>query len=103
MSRLLITASLLVIACAIGSAQEATPQSPANAPELKTLEEQAAYALGFDFGKDMLANGPEFNPDLIARGLIDAMRKAKPLLTEEQQQKALDHFMAKQLGPGAEK
>jgi FKBP-type peptidyl-prolyl cis-trans isomerase len=109
--RSLITASLLVIAgtvgFAIGSAQETTPK-PAEktadkTPELKTLEEQAAYSLGFDFGRDMLESSPEFNPDLIARGLLDAMRKAKPLITAEQQQYAMDTFLAKKLGPGAEK
>jgi len=103
----LITAFFLVNACAIGFAlgrgQEPTATPPASALELKTLEEQAAYALGFDFGNDLLGSSPEFNPDIIARGLVDAMRKVKPVLTEAEQHKALDAFMAKKLGPGAEK
>ena len=109
--RSLITASLLVIAgtvgFAMGSAQETTPKAAEKTaektPEIKTLEEQAAYALGFDFGEEMLVGDADFNPELIARGLLDAMRKAKPLIPKEQQQKAMDTFMAKKLGPGAEK
>src|SRR5205085_6319997 len=106
--RSLITGFLLFLAWAIGfavgTAQEAAPSaSAAGTPELKTLEEQAAYALGLGMGRETLADTPELNPDLIARGLVDAMRKAKPLLTREQEQKAADTFLAKKLGPGAEK
>jgi FKBP-type peptidyl-prolyl cis-trans isomerase len=105
--RSLITASLLVIAgtvgFAIGGAQETAPKPAEKTPELKTLEEQAAYALGFDFGEEMLVGDAGFNPELIARGVIDAMRKAKPLIAKDQQQKAMDTLMAKKLGPGAEK
>jgi FKBP-type peptidyl-prolyl cis-trans isomerase len=101
-----MTGFSLCIACAVGfsvaNAQEATPKTVAT-HEIKTLEEQAAYALGFDFGNDLLASSPEFNPDILARGLIDAMRKSKPVLTQEQQHQALDTYMAKKLGPGAEK
>ena len=111
--RSLITGFLLffagAIGFAIGQAQEPAPSAPAvsapaaGTPELKTLEEQAAYALGFGMGKDALSDSPELNPELIARGLIDAMKKAKPLLTEQQSQMAADKFLAKKLGPGAEK
>lgn len=89
---------------AIVRAQESTakPPSPLD-PQLKTLEEQAAYAIGLDLGEETLANAPDLNPDLIARGLLDAMRKAKPLLSPEKAQSAMDQFMAKKLGPGAEK
>ena len=103
--RSLITGFFLFLAWAIGvalgSAQEPAPAP--GAPELKTLEEQAAYALGLGMGRETLSDTPELNPDLIARGLVDAMRKAKPLLTREQEQKAADTFLAKKLGPGAEK
>jgi FKBP-type peptidyl-prolyl cis-trans isomerase len=104
--RPLITKSFLLLAAtlAIGQAQDrpaALPTPPT--PQLKTLEEQAAYAIGLDMGRDALANAPEFNPDLIARGLVDAMRKAKPLITTDQAQTALDLFAAKKLGPLAEK
>jgi FKBP-type peptidyl-prolyl cis-trans isomerase len=84
-------------------AQESEPKKAAEAPQLKTLEEQAAYALGLDFGRDTLESSPDLNADLVVRGVLDAMRKAKPLLTTEQEHRAMDSFLAKKLGPGAEK
>ena len=106
--RSLLTGFLLFAAAAvgfaIGGAQEPAAKLPAPAVlQLKTLDEQAAYAIGLDYGRDTLENAPDLNPDLVARGLLDAMRKAKPLLTPEQEQNAMNQFMAKKLGPGAEK
>lgn len=93
-----------VVGFAIGSAQEPAAKLPAPAGQpLKTLEEQAAYAVGLDLGAETLENAPDLNPEMIARGLIDAMKKAKPLLTPDQAQEAMSQFMAKKLGPGAEK
>ena len=59
--------------------------------------------LGFGMGRDALVDSPELSPELIAKGLIDAMKKAKTLLSEQQLQLAADKFLAKKLGPGAEK
>jgi len=93
-----------VVVFSVTRAQESQDKLPAPAaPQLKTLEEEAAYAIGLDLGEETLANGPELNPDLVARGLIDAMKKAKPLLAENQAQDAMSRYMAKKLGPGAEK
>jgi len=72
-------------------------------PELRTLEQQAAYAIGLDIGQDVLTNAPEADPDLVARGLMDAMRKVKPLLSADQAQSAMDLFTARKIGPAAEK
>jgi FKBP-type peptidyl-prolyl cis-trans isomerase len=89
---------------AIGRAQEPIGQLPPPAsPQLKTLEEQAAYAIGLDVGRDVMANFPEADPSLVARGLTDVMRSAKPLLTPEAAQAAMNQLIARKLGPGAEK
>ena len=113
--RSLITGFLVFAAAAvgfaIGNAQEPTAKTPAPAAklpapvtiELKTLDEQAAYAIGLDYGRDTLENAPDLNPEIIVRGLLDAMRKAKPLLTPEQEQNAMNSFLARKLGPAAEK
>jgi FKBP-type peptidyl-prolyl cis-trans isomerase len=82
------------------AAASGVPGAPA---ELKTLAEQASYAIGLDIGEDVLANAPDADPALVARGVVDAMRKAKPLLTPEQAQSAMDLFAARKLGPAAEK
>lgn len=84
--------------------QESTGKLPAPAaPQVKTLEEQAAYAIGLDLGEETLANAPDLSPEIIARGLIDAMKKAKPAIPAEQAQEAMSQYLAKKLGPGAEK
>jgi FKBP-type peptidyl-prolyl cis-trans isomerase len=106
--RSLVTGFLLFTAAAIGfavgRAQEPTAKLPAaGAPQLKTLEEQAAYAIGLDVGREVLANFPEVDPTIVARGLSDVMRKATPLLTAEAAQAAMNQLIAKKLGPGAEK
>jgi FKBP-type peptidyl-prolyl cis-trans isomerase len=104
MSRHYIIAACLFAACAIGHAQEPAAKLPSpGAAPLKTLEEQAAYAIGLDLGNEVLASAPDVDPAIVARGLIDAMKKAKPLLTPNEAAQAMSRFMAKKLGPGAEK
>jgi FKBP-type peptidyl-prolyl cis-trans isomerase len=102
-----VLVSLFVVAAsitAIALAQQPPAKlPPPAAPQLKTIEEQAAYAIGLEIGRDVLNNAPDANPDLVARGLVDAMRKAKPLLAPEEAQRVLDQFTARKLGPGAEK
>ncbi|HEY2413450.1 MAG TPA: FKBP-type peptidyl-prolyl cis-trans isomerase [Pirellulaceae bacterium] len=96
--------TLAIAPISIGNSQESTGKLPAPAsPPLKTLEEQAAYAIGLEIGEEALANEPDLNPEIIARGLIDAMKKAKPALSEDKAQEAMSQYMAKKLGPGAEK
>src|SRR4029079_10371811 len=98
----LFTAGLVALSTISG--QESAGKLPApTAPPLKTLEEQAAYAIGLDLGEETLANAPDLNPEIIARGLIDAMKKVKPAIASEQAEEALSQYMAKKLGPGAEK
>src|SRR5262245_2616175 len=107
--RSLITGFLLftaaVVGFAIGKAQEPAGQLPApgSAPQLKTLEEQAAYAIGLDVGRGVMSDFPDVDPALVARGLLDVMRKSKPLLTPEAAQTAVNQLIAKKLGPAAEK
>src|SRR5689334_6029082 len=100
---IVIAVFVLLIADPLVRAQDPTAKPSSSNPELKTLEDQAAYAIGLDLGEETLANAPDLNPDLVARGLLDAMRNAKPLLSKEKAQAAMDQFMAKKLGPGAEK
>jgi FKBP-type peptidyl-prolyl cis-trans isomerase FklB len=104
MSRPFLIAACLFSAIAVARAQEPAAKLPTPlAAPLKTLDEQAAYAIGLDLGNEVLASAPDVDPAIVARGLIDAMKKAKPLLTPEQASEVMSRFMAKKLGPGAEK
>lgn len=91
--RSMITGCLLFLAACVGYVTgQGTAAGQAAAPQLKTLEEQAAYAIGLDIGKSILADGAELNPDLVAKGLTDAMKKSKPLLTDEQIKETMTAF-----------
>jgi FKBP-type peptidyl-prolyl cis-trans isomerase len=67
------------------------------------LEDQVAYALGLEIGQGVLADGPDLKPEIVARGVLDAMRKAPPLLSPEQAGLAMDRYLARKIGPEAEK
>src|SRR5687768_2943474 len=87
--RSLVTGVLLFLAglagYAVGMAQEAAapPAAAPAPPELKTLEDKAAYAIGQNIGQSILQDKLTLNPDLIARGLTDALKKARPALPPE--------------------
>ena len=89
---------LLLAVTAVGSGQDNAAQ-----PQFKTLDDQASYAIGLDVGRSLLADAPELNPDLVARGVVDAMRKAKPLLSDAHLHEVMDLFAAHKAGPAAEK
>jgi FKBP-type peptidyl-prolyl cis-trans isomerase len=101
-----LIAGTLLLLCAVlgpaaGQAQEAPAKSKAKAAggaeaELNSLEEKAAYAIGLDIGRSILADGAELNPDLVARGIVDAMKKAKPLMTDEETKTVMTAY-AKQM------
>ena len=94
--RSLITGLLLfisgLIGFAVGTAQELTPPPKTTGPQMKTLEEKAAYAIGLDIGRNIASGSGDLNPDLIAKGLLDAMKKAKPALTDEEIQATMAEF-----------
>jgi FKBP-type peptidyl-prolyl cis-trans isomerase len=77
---------------ALGMAQELAAPGAAGAPQLKTLEDKAAYAIGLDIGQRLLTDDLAVNPDLVAKGLTDALKKSKPLLTEEQVTATMKEF-----------
>ena len=114
--RSMITGTLLFLAAlagfAVGSAQDApaktTKSAPAKggdaaAPQLKTLDEQAAYAIGLDIGKNLTDGGAELDPELVARGLLDGMKKADPLMTDEEIKTAMTAFSKQIQAKAAEK
>lgn len=80
------------LAQAASRAQE-TPATPAEKPaELKTLEEKASYALGLQIGARLRADGAVCDAKVLARGVSDAIKGAKPLLTEEEIATVMESF-----------
>ena len=56
---------------------------------LKTSKDKFSYALGMKMGANLHRQEVPVDPNILARGLKDALNGAKPLLTEEQAQAAI--------------
>jgi FKBP-type peptidyl-prolyl cis-trans isomerase FklB len=78
------TLALMGLGLAIGSSM-AQGQAPASKgePEMKTLEQKFAYALGMDIARQMKQQNIQLDPDLLARGIRDTLAD-KPALNEQQ-------------------
>jgi FKBP-type peptidyl-prolyl cis-trans isomerase len=65
---------------------------------LKDQTEKASYSIGMDIGKNLKNAGFEIKPEIVCKGLTDALAGNKPLLSEEESQKALDALQAEMRG-----
>jgi FKBP-type peptidyl-prolyl cis-trans isomerase FklB len=68
------------------SAQAAEPTT------LKTQKDKVSYSIGLDIGKNMKKQLLDIDPDLLARGIKDALSDGKHLLTEEEVQTVMTAF-----------
>lgn len=69
-----------------------TVQARAEEPALKDQKEKISYSIGLNIGTNLKAQNIDINPDLLARGLKDALTGTKPLLTEEEIKDVLTAF-----------
>jgi FKBP-type peptidyl-prolyl cis-trans isomerase len=56
----------------------------AETPTLKTPMEKQSYGLGVDMGKSLKRQGAEMDPEIVLRGLKDAMQGGKLLMGDEE-------------------
>lgn len=56
---------------------------------LKTQEDKASYALGMNLGRNLRKQSVQVKPDLVAKGLKDALAGGKMLLTDDEAQAAV--------------
>ena len=88
---LAILTTLFILLLAIGcTAADKTPK-------LESLIDKVSYSIGLNIGKDFKAQNIEVNPDLLARGIKDAISDSKPLLTEEEIQEAVGTFQQERM------
>ncbi len=73
-------------------ATPATPTTPAAAPPPKTLKDQASYSIGLNIGRNLKSDALDVNPEMIARGIVDALKGAKPALSDAEVAAALKSF-----------
>jgi len=70
-----------------------TPKKTTAAPlVLKTDKEKQSYAMGMSLGIGLHKQGMALDPALVARGLRDAQTGAKPAMTEEEMNTAVQDF-----------
>jgi FKBP-type peptidyl-prolyl cis-trans isomerase len=56
---------------------------------LTTQKQKASYAIGMNIGKGLKKDEVDIDPDILARGMKDAMAGKKPLITDEEAQSSL--------------
>ena len=68
--------------------------APAQAPPagLADTKSQASYGLGLGIGRNLKTQSVEVDANLMARGLLDGLNGTKPLLSDEQIEKAVQTF-----------
>ncbi len=59
-------------------------QAPTLAPGFKTQKEKVSYAIGMEMGKGVKAQGLDVDPNILVKGLNDALSDAKPQMSEEE-------------------
>jgi len=59
-------------------------QTPTLAPGFKTQKEKISYAIGMEMGKGVKAQGLDVDPNILVKGLNDALSDAKPQMSEEE-------------------
>src|SRR4051812_3539309 len=89
-----LLAAGMALAGLVAFAQEPLPnrQPPAKPAPPKVTKEQMSYAIGLNAGMELSSSGVDVDPAMIAQGLTDALKRAKPQLTNEQIAAALDQF-----------
>jgi FKBP-type peptidyl-prolyl cis-trans isomerase FklB len=61
----------------------------AGKPEVKAEKDRVSYSVGYQVGGDFKRQGVELNPDLMVKGIQDAMSGAKPLMNAKEMQETL--------------
>ena len=72
-----------------GKAGASTATKTAAPLTLKTQKDKFSYALGMNIGNGMKRQGVEVDPNILVRGMKDALAGRKPLLTEEEARAAV--------------
>lgn len=78
--------------CALIASTFVQPLLAQQEPNLQTVEQQAAYAIGLSIGQNLKENGAQVDVRLIAFGIQHALNGQKPLLTDEQAGQAMQEF-----------
>ncbi|UCD46411.1 MAG: FKBP-type peptidyl-prolyl cis-trans isomerase [Deltaproteobacteria bacterium] len=81
MKKVIIAAIIAVLSAGLCLAAEK--------PEPKSENDKISYSVGYQVGGDFKRQGVELNPNLLVKGVQDAMSGAKPLMTQQEMNKTL--------------
>ncbi|QDU80243.1 FKBP-type 22 kDa peptidyl-prolyl cis-trans isomerase [Polystyrenella longa] len=70
--------------------------------ELKTLEDKAAYGIGYSIGKNLAEGGMTFDLTMFAKGVKDAFDKAEPPISETEIREAVTTYQVQKIEMAAE-
>lgn len=80
---------MLVFSTTMYSQKKKPTQAQTQNIELKTKVDTLSYSLGMQFGKDLMQNNVQINPEIFSKALADILNKNIPLLSDEQVQEAI--------------
>ncbi|MDP8237502.1 MAG: FKBP-type peptidyl-prolyl cis-trans isomerase [Candidatus Hatepunaea meridiana] len=79
---------VILLAALMGCQQNGGRQSI----ELQSKMDKVSYGIGFDIGDGLHQQEFELVPEIVARGLEDAMKAEEPLMTKEEMEETLKKF-----------
>jgi len=74
----------------------------ANAATLESLEQRSGYSIGISYAASLQQQGIKIDPDSFIQGFKDSYGGAKPALSDEQMQKAIEELQTVTINKKAE-
>ena len=72
-----------------------TPCLAEDIPDLKEEKSRINYSVGYQIGSDFKRQGVEINPEILVRGIQDALSGEKALMTKDEQRTTLVNLQRK--------
>jgi FKBP-type peptidyl-prolyl cis-trans isomerase FklB len=90
MNKLIVATLVLLFLGNVSLAQK--KQTP------KTQKDKISYSIGTDIGKQFKMQGIDVNPDMLARGIKDALSGTKPAMDEKDMEATMTAFQQEMMG-----
>lgn len=87
-----------LIVLGLSGSQQSTQQKIV----LKTQKEKVSYSIGLDIGRNFKQQSVDINPDLLTKGIKDALSGATPALTDDEMREVMTAFQTEMMAKMAE-
>jgi FKBP-type peptidyl-prolyl cis-trans isomerase FklB len=87
-------AGLLLGLALLAPVQAQNASSGGSMPEIYSRQEMTSYAMGVSTARDLMREGIEFNPEMMARGLRDGLAGSGLLLDEREMRTLMQAFLS---------